>query len=231
MPATCALALVLVGFGEAEITPPLVPGKPVYMAGFGQNRVAAAVHDPLMARASSSRRGAQDRPPVHRRGGLLPSPTSRTSADGCRLSSTSLVSSTHNHEGPDTLGLWGPGPFTSGIDKDYLRLVEDRIVGAVQAADAALRPATAHIGTVTAPELLHDSRPPVVKHDELVALEFRDAESDKPVGILVQWNCHPETLDSKKHAAERRLRRLRRGRGPQGEGLPRRLLLRARSAG
>ena len=32
-----------------------------------------------------------------------------------------LVSSTHNHEGPDTLGLWGPNPFQSGVDPDYLK--------------------------------------------------------------------------------------------------------------
>src|SRR3712207_9593063 len=39
-----------VGFGEADITPKL-GDRPVYLAGFGQNRVATQVHDPLMARA------------------------------------------------------------------------------------------------------------------------------------------------------------------------------------
>ena len=38
------------GFGEADITPK-VGGKPVYLAGFGQNRKATGVHDPLKARA------------------------------------------------------------------------------------------------------------------------------------------------------------------------------------
>ncbi len=47
-----------------------------------------------------------------------------------------------------------------------------------------------------APELLHDTREPYVKHDELVALDFRDKEN-KPVGLVVQWNCHPETLGDK----------------------------------
>src|SRR5262249_467893 len=108
-----------------------------------------------------------------------------------------LVSSTHNHEGPDTLGLWGPGPFTNGIDPDYLKLVESRVAEAVQAAARAMRPATAVIGTATAPELLHDGRPPFVKHDELVPIHFPRPQAGKPVGVLVQWNCHPETLDSK----------------------------------
>ena len=38
------------GFGEADITPELGK-KPVYLAGFGQDRKAAKVHDPIMARA------------------------------------------------------------------------------------------------------------------------------------------------------------------------------------
>src|SRR5262249_4056636 len=40
-----------VGFGEADISPKLDPRKPVYIAGFGQNRKATKVHDPLFARA------------------------------------------------------------------------------------------------------------------------------------------------------------------------------------
>jgi hypothetical protein len=39
-----------VGFGEVDITPELGK-KPVFMAGFGKNRKATAIHDPLMARA------------------------------------------------------------------------------------------------------------------------------------------------------------------------------------
>src|SRR3979411_1113570 len=44
------LAVLQAGFGEVDITP-LVGKKPVYMAGFGKNRKAADVHDPLVARA------------------------------------------------------------------------------------------------------------------------------------------------------------------------------------
>src|SRR5205807_6739375 len=106
--------------------------------------------------------------------------------------------STHNHEGPDTLGIWGPNPFTSGIDKAYMKRVEDGIVAAVQVADKNLTQAGAVIGTATAPELLHDGREPYIKHDELVAIQFTSAgKPQSRVGLIVQWNCHPETLDSK----------------------------------
>jgi hypothetical protein len=107
-----------------------------------------------------------------------------------------LVSSTHNHEGPDTMGLWGPNFFASGIDPEYMKKLEAGIVKAVQDADKNKEPVRASIGTAKAPELLHDGREPFVKHDELVALRFYDPRNVN-VGIVVQWNCHPETLSSK----------------------------------
>jgi hypothetical protein len=183
------------GFGEADVTPKL-GDKPVYMAGFGQNRKATRVHDPLTARAVVLRHGGTKlalvsvdaiglfRPLVVRVREQLPGFT------------YVLVSSTHVHEGPDTLGLWGPSPVRSGVDPDYLRFVEGQIVKAVRAADEGRKPVTARIGSVKLPDLLHDAREPYVKHDELVALEFLD-KSGAPAGVVVQWNCHPETVDSK----------------------------------
>src|SRR5687768_2163678 len=40
---------LLAGFAEVDITPAL-KGKPVYIAGYGMNRKATGVHDPIMAR-------------------------------------------------------------------------------------------------------------------------------------------------------------------------------------
>jgi hypothetical protein len=108
-----------------------------------------------------------------------------------------LVSATHNHEGPDTLGLWGPTPIQSGVDPEFLKKVEAGCVEVVKTADKDRKSATVKIGTARDADLLHDNRLPVVKHDELVALHFRDPKTDKPLGVLVQWNCHPESLGSK----------------------------------
>jgi hypothetical protein len=186
-----------VGFGEADVTPTISAKNPVYLAGFGQNRQARGVHDPIMARAvvlaDGTKKFAFVAVDVV---GLF-----RDVAESVRKELSGfdyvLVSSTHNHEGPDTLGLWGPTPFKSGVDPDYLKQVEAGIVKAVKDADAARQPAIAHIGTANAPELLHDGREPYVKHDELVGIRFSNPNGKKPIGVLVQWNCHPETLDSK----------------------------------
>jgi hypothetical protein len=185
-----------VGFGETDITPK-VGDKPVFIAGFGQDRRATGVHDPLKARAVVLKHGGSKiaLASIDVVGFFYP----RVEAIRRRLPGFSyvLVSSTHNHEGPDTLGLWGPNPFTSGIDPAYLKLIEDQVVKAVQAADAAARPMTARLGTARDPDLLHDGREPYIKHDELVAVQFLDAKTGKPGGLVVQWNCHPETLESK----------------------------------
>lgn len=183
------------GFGEADVTPEL-GRRPVYLAGFGHNRKATGVHDPLKARAIALRAGDKMVALISVDVvGLFHDLVERVRA---RLPAFSyvLVSSTHNHEGPDTLGLWGPSAFSSGVDPAYMTRLEDQIVAAARSALGNLRPARALIGTASAPGLLHDSREPYVKHDELVALRFTTPAGDRNLGAAVQWNCHPETLSS-----------------------------------
>ncbi len=184
-----------VGFAEVDVSPEM-GAKPVFLAGFGQDRRATKVHDPITARAVvlSDGKDKVALVAVDVVGLFLPSVENvRRQLPGFKYV---LVSSTHNHEGPDTLGLWGRSPFQSGVDPDYLKRVEDGAAKAVQLADKARKPAAAKIGTAKGPELLHDGRLPVVKHDDLVAIRFDAPDTGRPVGILVQWNCHPETLES-----------------------------------
>src|SRR5690348_1961414 len=135
-PETTSEDALRVGFAEKDITPKL-GGRPVFMAGFGQNRRATGVHDPLMARAVVLQQGSTRlalvsvdlvglfRPVVERVRKKLPGYT------------YVVVSSTHNHEGPDSMGLWGPRPFASGVDPSYLGHVENQIVAAVEAASSS----------------------------------------------------------------------------------------------
>ncbi|MGL4549758.1 MAG: neutral/alkaline non-lysosomal ceramidase N-terminal domain-containing protein [Gemmataceae bacterium] len=185
-----------VGQAAVDITPKVGPEeKPVWMAGFGKGRKATGVADPLFARAAVLSDGAKKVAvvSVDLVGLFLPS------AERVRAALPGfdqvVVSSTHNHEGPDTLGLWGATALESGIDPAYLASAEKRIAEAVRRADKARRPVSAALGTVKAPELLHDSRPPLVLHDDLVAVKFTGADG-KAAGMIVQWNCHPETLAS-----------------------------------
>ena len=118
VPADPAEPDLQVGFGERDITPKVGDKAKVYLAGFGKDRKATGVHDPLMARAVVLRHGKTKIAvaSVDLVGFFLPNVENvRKKLDGF---SYVLVTSTHNHEGPDTLGLWGPNPFQSGADKD-----------------------------------------------------------------------------------------------------------------
>lgn len=186
-----------VGFAAREITPD-PKAQTVWLAGFDRGRRATGIHDPLYARAVVLRHR-------HKKIALVCLdlvgffyPEVKTLRRELSDYSYVLVSSTHNHEGPDTLGLWGPNAFTTGVDAKYIAKVRDCVVEAVRQAESAVRPAIVYIGRIRAPELLHDSRLPIVKHDELLVLDFRpDTSTNAHLGLLVQWNCHPETLGRK----------------------------------
>jgi len=184
-----------VGFGHADITPE-IGDRPVWMAGFGNNRQATGVHDPLGARAVVLDAGGHRialvsvdlvglfRDSVERVRGKL---------DGFDYV---LVSSTHGHEGPDTMGLWGPNAGASGVDPEYLKRVEERIAAAVKTAAEKLELAEPVFGAAQDESLVADGREPYVKDDEIRVLLFR-RPGGPPIGLVVQWNCHPETLGSK----------------------------------
>jgi len=184
-----------VGFGKADITPD-VEATNVWLAGYGQNRKATGVHDPIWARAAVLRDG-EDKIALVSTDliGLQYEQTLnvRNQLEDYRYV---LVASTHNHEGPDVIGLWGPSPTESGADPEYLGFVEDKIVEAVRQAEANLKPAEAAYGTAEDETLLHDSRLPIVRDGVLRLLVFTppDRPDGVPLGILVQWNCHPENL-------------------------------------
>jgi hypothetical protein len=196
MPLWAAELPLQAGFAEADITPKL-GAKPVYVAGFGHNRKATGVLDPLLARAVVLKHGKSKLAIVSIDVVGLFHPQVMEVRKELAGFTYVLVTSTHNHEGPDTLGIWGPNFFQSGVDSDYRKTLLKQIVKAVNDADTAARPVSARIGAARAPELLHDGREPYIKHDELVALQFFDARTNKPAGLVVQWNCHPETLGGK----------------------------------
>lgn len=186
-----------VGFASREITPEVGKDKPpVYMAGFGHNRVADGVNDPLFARAIVLSDGTNKIALVTLDIVGFFHPNTLNVRAGLPGFSYVMVSSTHNHEGPDTMGLWGPTPVKNGINQEYLKRVENEAITAVKEAEKNLSAATARFGTGKAPQLLFDSREPYILHDELYVLKFDD-DTGKPKGILVNWHCHPETLADK----------------------------------
>ncbi len=122
---------------------------PVFMAGFGNDRQATGYHDKLWAR-----------------GIVIDAPGGRVAlvaldligyftneiqtirqlvSPGSQVDFV-VVSSTHQHEGPDTLGLWGPDELSSGVDYGYLDFVNAAVARCIDGAAARLRPARMRLG-------------------------------------------------------------------------------------
>jgi len=186
-----------VGFAKRAITPTL-GGAPVYLAGFDNDRRATGVHDDLWARAVAigDLEGRQrivlvaaDLIGVFRDDVLKARALLTARAPGATL----LVASTHTHEGPDTMGLWGKGRFSSGVDAAYLDRVRREIADAAAEALEAMRPARLVFASTRTPGLIEDGRLPRVVDDTLVAVQAVGADGST-LGTLVDWSSHPEAL-------------------------------------
>ncbi|MBX3412491.1 MAG: neutral/alkaline non-lysosomal ceramidase N-terminal domain-containing protein [Pirellulales bacterium] len=185
-----------VGFASGDITPDVQGKKPVWIAGYGQNRRATGVHDPLFTRAIVLRDGQDKIALVANDVVGLQYPTVKQIRESLKDFTYVLVASTHNHEGPDTIGMWGPSPIASGVDKDWIDTMVAQTVETVRAAEAAAVPAKASYGTAQDDTLLRDSRIPKVYDGVLRALRFNAVDDGRLLGLLVQWNCHPECMGS-----------------------------------
>jgi hypothetical protein len=187
-----------IGFAKRTITP-AVGREPVYMAGFGLNRRATGVHDDLWARAVAVSDGRQkvaivsvDLIGLFQAEVLKARELLQQKAPGATL----VVASTHVHEGPDTMGLWGPGRFTSGVDPRYLERVRATIAEAAAEALARVAPARLVMAKARTPGLVEDGRLPRVIDDTLVALQAV-GEDGRTLGTVVNWSSHPEALGGK----------------------------------
>ncbi len=116
---------------------------PIYMAGFG-SRTASGYHDRLWARGVV----------VAGPGGrvalvsvdLIGYFVNETQTIRAMIAPESgidhaVVASSHQHEGPDTLGIYGPSDIVSGIDFGYIDFVNAAVVDCIDEAAANLEEA------------------------------------------------------------------------------------------
>ncbi len=199
--AAVSFAQLRAGAAKRTITPDLLQG-PVYLAGFGHNRVATAVHDDLWARCLSlSANTTLVVCGIDSIGLFLEDVQKIRDTVSERLARpvNLVIAALHDHEAPDTMGLWGPSPAVSGINEAYNLFVIDRTAEAALEAVRSEQKAKLKLARVQNAELdsfINDDRPPVVHDSELVILSAVDA-GGKTIGTLINWANHPETLGSK----------------------------------
>jgi hypothetical protein len=172
---------------------------PVWIAGFGNRRAANGVHDDLWARTMIIDDGRTRLAIVSVDViGFMNNCVNdvRNIISGDAGITYLIISSTHTHEGPDLLGLWGKNPTKTGVNKEYLQYVKGRIAESVEAAVENLQPACFTISEdmTGAIPLVRDSRKPDIFDSGLRIIRAIDKKEGKTLGTLISWGDHPETL-------------------------------------
>jgi len=186
----------------------------IFLAGFGNNRLANGKHDDLWARAIVLESGQTkiaivsiDVIGYYSKANYYGFGEIQRLVDPKLGISDILLASTHNHEAPDTIGPWGPGALADGKYPRYLRFVDRQVAKAINKAAASTLPAAMKLG-LTDPKLSPSiagmqtrtrGRPPDFFDEELRVMQFLDASGsrrDKVIATLINWNAHPESMES-----------------------------------
>jgi hypothetical protein len=197
---------------------------PIFMAGFGDGRAATGYNDQLWARSVvvdgfGGRIAIVSLDVVGYLNGEVD--TIRSMVSPASAVDYVVVHSTHQHEGPDTIGIWGPDALTSGIDFGYLDFVNATVADCIDEAAANLEPARVKFATTVSDGLslgidveddgLGVSDGKVLVDDDLLAPDTDGRIVDSRLAImqvtrrgpphdvlatLVNFASHPESLGS-----------------------------------
>ena len=167
-----------------------------WIAGFGNRRAANGVHDELWARTmiiddgttriaivSLDAIGFFHDQVIEVREGLK----EEWDIDYC------MIASTHVHEAPDLMGIWGESNYKSGINADYLDFVIQQAVKSVEIAVKDLEPVQLHFSKGEEQTTVTDTRKPLVHDTGVYIIQAKNNKGDVK-GTLVSWANHPETL-------------------------------------
>jgi hypothetical protein len=176
-----------------------------FLAGFRHKRdyyTATGVHDPLWTRVLVLQAGKLKMAWVALDvvGFAYPDVRKiRKAAAGLGFSRI-IIASTHTHEGVDTMGLWGPNPFTDGKDPRMMDFIQNQTVAALREAERQLQPARITLAKTTLPDsfgrILKDRRDPIVLDTHLTAMKIEDLKGGT-IATVVNASIHPETMGGK----------------------------------
>jgi hypothetical protein len=115
---------------------------PIWIAGFDNKRAANGIHDELWARTivvddGKSRIALTS---IDAIGFMHDDVVDVRKLIGAKSGITySVISSTHTHEAPDLLGLWGDSYLKSGVNPEYIDHVKSQTAASIDRAAANLK--------------------------------------------------------------------------------------------
>lgn len=187
----------------------------IYLAGFGDKRLATGKHDDVWTRAIVLDYGATriaivsiDFIGYYSEGPYFGINHIQKQLDPKLGIREILLASTHSHEGPDTIGPWGDGPMKDGKYPKYLRFVDKQIAKSITLAAANLQPARVKFGqtdpakspSLPGMQTRTGGRPPRFFDEELRVMQFVGTGGtmrNKTIATLINWNTHPESMEDK----------------------------------
>ncbi len=188
------------GYSKEKILPDDIDKKKYYIAGYGENKPAKGVLDAPQTHAvwldDLSGKGGIVLVSIDDVG-MLNSDVNLLRErlhdfallSGCR--SINIVS-THSHAGIDTMGIWGPLPF-SGKDPKYMELVFSQTVKAVKQAYESRKNGKLYLGKTEVPDMQEDIRTPIVYSKTLTRLRFVPDDGSRET-YIINFASHSESL-------------------------------------
>lgn len=191
--------VLLAGVETVDITP---YDRKVWIAGFGPGRKSRGVRDPISARICYLDDGQEAvvlitmdvvgllNQDVNRIRGLV------TAKHPRRIQ----VIATHNHQGPDTMGYWGPGllfPVDRGVDEDWMAKTIQAVALGVNRAIRSAQPVRIAFGSIEMESgwstnlWFPEGEGPNDREISVMRLEKNGGE---PLATVVNWACHAESL-------------------------------------
>lgn len=189
------------GAAAADITPTDLSNA--LLAGFGLERRAVGVLEPLEAGALYLRQGDAEVALVTLDlvGFLRPWVERLRARTGFAQPRNVVCCATHTHSAPDMLGMWGRAwwhviPHSSGIDPAYMELVTERAAEAVRQARAGARPARVRPASFEVPEQWTRNDRQGARFDTATTVAVEGSEGER-IATVLNFQSHPETLWSR----------------------------------
>jgi len=110
-----------------------------------------------------------------------------------------VLSASHSHGTPDTMGLWGALPFFTGRDAAYMETFEATAARAAVSAWKARVPATFRYGATRYANSSTSKPTAAERNDQVVSIIARDSRG-AVLGTFTQWSAHPTVLPEKNFA-------------------------------
>ena len=207
------LILILIGFSCSNLTTQdqatwnisfkkvkITPETPQWIAGYDRDTKSIGIHDDIWAKVMAISNG-QDTVIVVSTDliGLFKDDVDdirKRIASEFKRRDNIIITCTHNHNGPDVMGLWNADKTKSGVDPQYLEFVKENISSMILSAITSFTKARLYLTSTEVNGISYNGRDKDITDNSVVILQATSLDGHT-IGTLVNFACHPEVLTSK----------------------------------